>query len=62
MDTDDVPPDIEKLLPVLEDVDAQWDLNFYNSFPMNELHLINQDQVQVPIQWFQEWLRQAAEA
>ena len=62
MDSDDVPSDIEKLLPVLADVDAQWDLNFYNSFPLHELHLINQDQVQVPTQWFQEWLRQAAEA
>ena len=58
----DAPPDIEKLLPVLADVDAQWDLNFCNSFPLNELHLINQDQVQLPIQWFEEWLRQATEA
>jgi hypothetical protein len=55
----DAPGEIERLLPILADVDAQWDLFLANTYSFEELRSLSLDDVQLPVKWFQEWLRQA---
>lgn len=54
LDTD-APPDIEKVLPVLSDVDAQWDLFLSNTYSLEQLRTINLDQIRLPSEWFRSW-------
>ncbi len=55
----DAPPEIERLLPVLADVETQWDLHLANSFSLKELQSLSFQNVRLPSKWFLEWLNQA---
>jgi len=57
---DDPPPDIERLLPVLTDVETQWDLFLANSYSLAELQSGDFEAVRMPTEWFLGWLKQAA--
>lgn len=56
----DAEPEIEKLLPILTDVETQWDLYLANTYSIDELRSGNFEQVRIPTEWFHEWLSQAA--
>lgn len=56
----DAPPHIERLLPVLADVDAQWDLFLANTFSLEELRTKSFEEVCLPTEWFEEWLTKVA--
>ena len=55
-DIDDVPPEIGKILPVLADVETQWDLFLANSYSLTELQSINFANIALPKEWFRKWL------
>lgn len=57
---DDPPPEIERLLPILADVETQWDLFLANTYTISEFQSGNFEGVRMPMEWFQEWLKQAA--
>jgi hypothetical protein len=54
----DAPTEIEKLLPVLTDVETQWDLYLANTYSIDELRTRSFDGDRLPTVWFQEWLAQ----
>ena len=54
----DAPPEIENLLPVLADVENQWDLRLANTHTLNELQTKSFETEQMPREWFNDWLRQ----
>ena len=56
----DAEPEIEKLLPILTDVETQWDLYLANTYSIDELRAGDFEKVQIPTEWFNDWLRQAA--
>ncbi|MGI2203193.1 hypothetical protein ACROAH_04690 [Shewanella oncorhynchi] len=56
----DAEPEIESLLPVLTDVDAQWDLYLVNTYSLSELQTKDFEHEHMPKEWFSEWLRQVA--
>ena len=55
----DAPPQIEKLLPILTDVETQWDLYLANTYSLEELRTNAFEDVNLPTEWFEEWLRLA---
>jgi hypothetical protein len=55
----DAPPPIERLLPLLADVDAQWDLFLANTYSLEELRIQSFEGVRLPTEWFEEWLSKA---
>ena len=55
----DTPVEIERLLPVLADVDVQWDLFLSNTYSFEQLRSLNLDQISMPVEWFAQWLQQA---
>ena len=54
----DVPDVIEKLMPVLADVETQWDLYLANTYTLEELQKKTFEEVVLPTSWFSEWLRE----
>ena len=58
----DAAPEIESLLPILAEVETQWDLYLANTFALEELRSRSFDDVRLPTEWFSEWLRQARTA
>jgi hypothetical protein len=54
----DAPPEIERLLPVLTDVERQWDLLLANTYTLSELRTKTFENEQMPQKWFRDWLRQ----
>jgi hypothetical protein len=54
----DASPEIEKLLPVLTDVETQWDLYLANTYSLAQLKSQNFEHEQMPIEWFHDWLKQ----
>lgn len=58
----DAPPEVERLLPLLTDVETQWDLYLVNTFSLEQLRSQSLEQVRLPVAWFEDWLRQAREA
>lgn len=56
----DAEPEIEKLLPILTDVETQWNLYLANTYSIDELRAGDFEKVQIPTEWFNDWLRQAA--
>jgi len=54
----DAEDEIEKLLPVLTDVETQWDLYLANKYSIEELHSGSFDDERMPAEWFVEWLDQ----
>ena len=55
----DAPQEIERLLPILTDVETQWDLFLANTYSLEELRVGNFESVRLPVQWFEEWLKEA---
>jgi hypothetical protein len=56
----DAPASIERLLPILEDVDTQWELFLANTYSLKELQAQSFEEVQMPASWFEEWLLKAS--
>lgn len=54
----DAPADIEPLLPVLTDVETQWDLYLSNTYSLKELQTQTFKHEQMPLDWFKDWLKQ----
>jgi hypothetical protein len=55
----DSPAEIERLMPILADIDVQWDLFLANTYTLERLRTLNLDDVKLPVEWFADWLRQA---
>lgn len=60
LDTD-APPEIERLLPILTDVETQWDLYLANTYSSDELRVHSFDKERMPVEWFEDWIRDAQE-
>lgn len=58
----DAPPQIKKLLPILADVDTQWELYLINTYSLEELRNKDFEDVTLPLDWFEGWLEQAQRA
>lgn len=56
----DAEPEIERLLPVLTDVETQWELYLANTYTLAELRSKDFEAEQMPTEWFNNWLRQLA--
>ena len=52
----DAPPEIERILPILNDVDCQWDLFLASTFSHQRLQEMDFSAVNLPTEWFTEWL------
>ena len=55
----DAEPAIEALLPLLADVDTQWELYLANTFSLEQLRTQEFESVYMPVQWFHDWLADA---
>ena len=56
----DAEPEIESLLPILTDVETQWDLYLAKTYSLEELRAKNFEEEQMPTEWFRDWLQQLA--
>ncbi|MBK7052358.1 MAG: hypothetical protein IPH54_17635 [Rhodoferax sp.] len=56
----DAGTEIETLLPVLTDVETQWDLYLANTYSIEELRNSDLEKEQMPKEWFNDWLQQLA--
>lgn len=56
----DAEPEIESLLPILTDVEMQWDLYLANTYSLEELRTRDFELEQMPKEWFDDWLQQLA--
>jgi hypothetical protein len=56
----DAPDSIERLLPTLADVDAQWDLFLATTFSLEDLQTKSFEKVCMPVAWFEDWLLEVA--
>ena len=54
----DAPVEIEKLMPVLADVETQWDLHLANKYTLEELQKQEFEEVVLPVEWFSDWLKE----
>lgn len=59
IDVDAPPPEIERLLPILTDVETQWDLYLANTYRVEELRSRSFEDKCLPVRWFQNWLSKA---
>ncbi|MTW13247.1 hypothetical protein GM658_21810 [Pseudoduganella eburnea] len=55
----DGPPEIDVILPILTDVETQWDLYLANTFTLEELRSKSFENELMPVEWFNDWLSQA---
>ena len=55
----DPPESIAKLLPLLTDVETQWDLFLTNTYSLEQLRTNDFEHVRLPVEWFEKWLREA---
>jgi hypothetical protein len=55
----DAKPEIERLMPILADVDCQWDLYLANKYSIDDLRSKNFEKELIPVEWFKDWLKQA---
>ncbi|MFA5353869.1 MAG: hypothetical protein WC291_06550 [Thermodesulfovibrionales bacterium] len=55
----DPPKEIEELLPILTDIDDQWELYLVNTYSLRQLQEEDFEHVILPVEWFKNWLRQA---
>lgn len=44
------------------DVDAQWDMSLANSYKLEELQKLDFSTVNIPVEWFNDWLKQIMDA
>jgi len=56
----DAPEEIERLLPILTDVETQWDLYLTNTYSLVELRTRSFESERMPTAWFEEWLKAAS--
>lgn len=56
----DPEPEIAALLPILTDVETQWDLYLANTYSIAELQQNEFENVRMPKEWFNDWLSQLA--
>ncbi len=56
---DDAPSEIEEIMPILAEVETQWDLYLANTFSIDELRNLSFENVKLPINWFIDWAAQA---
>ena len=54
----DAEEEIEKLMPILADVETQWDLYLANTYTLKELQNQSFEKVKLPVEWFTKWLQQ----
>jgi hypothetical protein len=47
---------------VAADVDAQWDMYLANTYSLEELKALDFSQEQMPVEWFNYWLKQIEKA
>ena len=52
----DAPAEIENIMPVLADIETQWDLYLANTYSIEQLQTQNFEDVELPKEWFQGWL------
>ena len=57
----DAPEEIARLLPILTDVETQWDLYLANTYSLDELRTRSFENERMPTAWFEEWLRAASQ-
>ena len=55
----DAPEEIEELMPILADVETQWDLYLASTYSLDQLQEDNFENVVLPVEWFVEWLKEA---
>jgi len=55
----DAPQEIEDIMPVLADVETQWDLYLANTYSIEELRESNLESVKLPVEWFKNWAAEA---
>ncbi|GHU14950.1 hypothetical protein AGMMS50225_27800 [Betaproteobacteria bacterium] len=47
------------MLPILTDVETQWDLYLANTYQIEELRSRSFEDERLPVEWFQDWLSKA---
>lgn len=52
----DAPKEIEGILPILADVECQWDLYLANTYKLEELQKLAFQKVVLPVEWFEGWI------
>lgn len=55
----DASPELGPLLPILTDVETQWDLFLANTYSVEVLRTGSFEQVCMPVEWFEGWLLKA---
>jgi hypothetical protein len=53
----DAPEEVERLLPILTDVETQWDLYLANTYSLDELRSRSFENERIPTEWFEEWIK-----
>ena len=54
----DASRDIERIMPILADVETQWDLHLANTYKLEELQKLDFRTVRLPREWFSDWINQ----
>jgi len=45
-------------MPILADVETQWDLYLANTFTLKELQTMDFENVRLPLSWFSDWVNE----
>ena len=54
----DTEGEVKKIIPILEEVDSQWDLYLANTYTLGELKSLDLTEVELPSEWFEKWIEQ----
>lgn len=52
---------LKPLVDLAEDVSAQWDLHLANTYTLEQLQALQFSDINLPVEWFQDWLQKARE-
>jgi len=55
----DVSEEIEKVMPILADIETQWDLYLANIYSSSQLQQLDFETVNLPVEWFKDWSAEA---
>lgn len=55
----DAPEEIEEIMPMLADIETQWDLYLVNTYSLSELQQLDFEFVNLPVEWFKNWNAEA---
>ena len=55
----DVAENIEKIMPILADVETQWDLYLVNTYSSSQLQQLDFETISLPLEWFKNWSAEA---